>query len=159
MWWRKFNKSNEFCHIFCAVNVLFLQKRYGPTNGWTDRRMDRRTNGRTDRRMDGPMDGPTDGPSYRDARTHLKIMIMSPTVYPHARNIPTSSPHSLSKQFSFFSFLFYPSSIFSFLKLCTLFFPIKSVLVSMPISTTITKLDISTSRISRVSSSLDLRMN
>ena len=44
---RTSNISNEFRHIFCAVNVAFLhfsQKRYGRT--------DRRTDGRTDRRTD-----------------------------------------------------------------------------------------------------------
>ena len=45
---RKLNVSNEFRHVFCAVNISFLQfsrKHYGPT----------------------------DKPSYRDARTHLKM--------------------------------------------------------------------------------------
>ena len=32
------------------------------------------TDGRTDGRTDRRTDGPTDIPSYRDARTHLKIM-------------------------------------------------------------------------------------
>ena len=31
-------------------------------------------NRHTDRPTDGPTDGPTDRPSYRDARTHLKIV-------------------------------------------------------------------------------------
>ena len=33
-----------------------------------------RTDRRTDRPTDQPTDGPTDGPSYRDARTHLKMI-------------------------------------------------------------------------------------
>ena len=35
------------------------------------------TDGPTDRRTDGPTDGRTDTPSYRDARTHLKMPILS----------------------------------------------------------------------------------
>ena len=39
-----------------------------------DQRTDRRTDGPTDGRTDGPTDGRTDRPSYRDARTHLKMI-------------------------------------------------------------------------------------
>ena len=42
--------SNEFRHIFCAVNVSFphfSRKRYGRTDGRTDGPTDRRTDGRT----------------------------------------------------------------------------------------------------------------
>ena len=35
------------------------------------------TDGRTDGPTDGPTDRRTDGPSYRDARTHLKIIFMA----------------------------------------------------------------------------------
>ena len=53
---RKSNISNEFRHIFCAVNVTFStfyksvtdRRTDGPTDGPTDGRTDRRTDGRTD---------------------------------------------------------------------------------------------------------------
>ena len=45
-------RTMRFCH--------FLQKHYGRTDGPTD----------------GPTDGRMDTPSYRDARTHLKTILM-----------------------------------------------------------------------------------
>merc|ERR1712228_544989 len=51
----------------------FLQKRYGPTDGRTDRR--------------------TDTPSYRDARTHLKTRFLISVVYTHARYCLISLTH------------------------------------------------------------------
>ena len=59
--------------ILCLQIVrfpCFLKRRNGPTYG----RMDLRTDGPTD----GRTDGPTDRPSYRDARTHLKMMWRPP---------------------------------------------------------------------------------
>ena len=59
-----------------------LEMRDGPTDGQmdgqTDGRMDGQTDGQTYRRMDGRMDRRTDKVSYRDAWTHLKMVIFTP---------------------------------------------------------------------------------
>ena len=53
-------------------NAQKLTKKFHEKKWGTDGPTDRRTDGPTD----GPTDRPTDTPSYRDARTHLKMLML-----------------------------------------------------------------------------------
>ena len=82
--------------------------------GLTDIRTDGHTDGHTDGRTDGRMDGRTDEPSYRDARTHLKIV----SVTREARNVRFFwASRSLFLDYKFKRFLQWLEFKWSFAKL------------------------------------------
>ena len=68
------------CGTNCPHTSLFgytIQRFFYFNSRVTDGRKDGRTDGWTDGQTDGQTDGWTDTPSYRDARSHLKILLHS----------------------------------------------------------------------------------